>query len=222
MSDDHEYSVEAAREAAERGELGEWVAGFLASPGSDNAPLAARLSDRPRWWLGPVQVPLDQLNRLAGPPDDPVLCPWTRTTGATTSRTWSRRCEDGWEPPPVIVSYRDGRLVLEDGNHRVEARHGQRSPSPSPNAGCRTVLIPRLRLRSAGSVDELVVRPARPDDPCVGGSDPFGQFTVGRDHDHVTIRLGDGGARVVALAGRMHNPPRRPRPPHRLRPGPGP
>ena len=28
--------------------------------------------------------------------------------------------EDGWEPPPLIVSFRDGQLVLEDGNHRVE------------------------------------------------------------------------------------------------------
>jgi hypothetical protein len=44
MSDDHEYSVEAARKAAERGELDAWVARFLASPGSDNAPLAARPS----------------------------------------------------------------------------------------------------------------------------------------------------------------------------------
>ena len=34
---------------------------------------------------------------------------------------------DGWDPAPVIVSYRDGRLVLEDGNHRVESlrRAGQ-------------------------------------------------------------------------------------------------
>jgi hypothetical protein len=33
----------------------------------------------------------------------------------------SRRIEAGHEPPPVIASYRNGRLVLEDGNHRVEA-----------------------------------------------------------------------------------------------------
>ena len=75
MSDDHEYSVEAAREAAELGELDAWVARFLASPGSDNAALADRLSEPPRWWLGPVLVPVDQLYRLAGPPDAPVLCP---------------------------------------------------------------------------------------------------------------------------------------------------
>ena len=83
MSDDHEYSVQAAREAAERDELDAWVARFLASPGSDNAPLADKLSEPRRWWLGPVQLPVDQLQRLAG-------------------------------------SHQDGKLVLEDGNHRVE------------------------------------------------------------------------------------------------------
>jgi hypothetical protein len=120
MSDDHEYSVEGAREAAERGELDAWVARFLASPGSDNAPLAARLSERPCWWLGPVQVPVDQLQRLAGPPDAPVLCPVDDDYWRDDVEDMAERIEDRWEPPPVIVSHRDGRLVLEDGNHRVE------------------------------------------------------------------------------------------------------
>src|SRR5258706_8719870 len=50
--------------------------------------------------------------------------------------------------------------------------------------------------RTHPSVNELVEQPARPDDLRVGGSDPFAQFTVGRDHDHVTMGLGDGGDRV--------------------------
>ena len=29
--------------------------------------------------------------------------------------------DEGWEPPPVVVVYRNDQLVLEDGNHRVEA-----------------------------------------------------------------------------------------------------
>jgi hypothetical protein len=120
MSDDHQYAVEAAREAAQRGELDAWVARFLASPGSDNAALAATLSERPRWWLGPVQVPVDQLHRLAGPPDAPVLCPVDEDYWRDDVDNMAHRIEDRWEPPPVIVSHRDGKLVLEDGNHRVE------------------------------------------------------------------------------------------------------
>ncbi len=120
MSDDHEYSVEAAREAAELGELDAWVASFLTSPGSDNAALADRLSKPPRWWLGPVQVPVDRLQRLAGPPDAPVLCPVDEDYWRDDVEDMAARIEDRWEPPPVIVSHRDGQLVLEDGNHRVE------------------------------------------------------------------------------------------------------
>jgi hypothetical protein len=122
VSDDHEFSVEAARDAAERNELDTWVARFLASPGSDNAALAERLSQPPRWWTGPVRLPIDRLNRLAGPPDAPVLCPvdedyWRDDVDELAERIED---EDDWEPPPVIVSHQDGRLVLEDGNHRVE------------------------------------------------------------------------------------------------------
>ena len=118
MTDDH--SVEAARRAAERDELGDWVARFLASPGSDNAPLAHELSEPPRWWLGPVQLPVDRLHRLAGPPDAPVLCPVDDDFWRDDVDEIAERVEEDWEPPPVIVTHRDGRLVLEDGNHRVE------------------------------------------------------------------------------------------------------
>jgi hypothetical protein len=120
MSEDHEYSVEAARAAAERDELDAWVARFLASSGSDNAALAAKLLQPPRWWLGPVLLPLDQLERLAGPPHAPVLCPVDEDYWRDDVEEMAERIEDRWEPPPVIVSHRDGRLELEDGNHRVE------------------------------------------------------------------------------------------------------
>ena len=115
-----EFSIESAREAAARDELDVWVSRFLASPGSDNAPLAEQLSRELGWWIGPVRLPLSRLNRLAGPPGDPVLCPldedeWDERVDAMESTV-----EEGEELPPVIVSYRQDQLVLEDGNHRVE------------------------------------------------------------------------------------------------------
>jgi hypothetical protein len=120
MTDDDRFSTAAARAAAARDELGTWVAEFLASPGSDNAPLAEELTSRPRWWLGPVQVPLQRLNRLAGPPGEPVMCPVDDDYWRDDVEDLEEKVRDGWEPPPVIASYRDGQLVLEDGNHRVE------------------------------------------------------------------------------------------------------
>jgi hypothetical protein len=128
MTNDDRYSVDAVRAAAARDELAAWVAEFLASPGSDNAPLGEKLTKELRWWLGPVRVPLKQLHRLAGPPGEPVLCPVDEDDWRDDVEDLEERVRDGWEPPPVIVTSRDSQLVLEDGNHRVEGvrRSGDR------------------------------------------------------------------------------------------------
>jgi hypothetical protein len=116
------YSVETAAQAAQQDRLGEWVAEFLASPGSDNAPLAEMLTNPPRFWLGPVQLPLDRLHRLAGPPDQPVLVAVDEDFWRDDVEELAERVEEeGLEPPPVIVTWQRGQLVLEDGNHRAEA-----------------------------------------------------------------------------------------------------
>jgi hypothetical protein len=121
MSGGTEYTPETARAAAQRDQLGDWVAEFLSSPGSDNAELADELTGRLGWWLGPVQVPINDLHRLAGPPGHPVMRQLDEDEWRDDVDDLSRRIEAGHEPPPVIASYRNGRLVLEDGNHRVEA-----------------------------------------------------------------------------------------------------
>jgi hypothetical protein len=119
-SDGHEYSVEAARAAADRDELNAWVAQFLASPGSDNAVLGEELTEPPRTWVGPMRLPIDRLHRLAGPSGDPVLVPVDDDYWRDDIDGMAARIEQGWEPPPVIVTFRDDQLALEDGNHRVE------------------------------------------------------------------------------------------------------
>jgi len=121
MRDHHEFSVDAARAAAADDALDAWMAEFLASPGSDNAELAEILRDRELWWLGPLLLPIDRLHRLAGPPGHPVLTEvdegwWRDDVGAL-----GERISAGWEPPPLVVTHRDRQLVVEDGNHRIEA-----------------------------------------------------------------------------------------------------
>ena len=120
MTDAHPYSVESARAAAARDELDEWVEAFLASPGSDNAPLGEVLKENKRCWLGPVLVPVDRLHRLAGPPEHPVLCPVDEDYWRDDVDDLEQKVREGWQPPPVIASFRNGQIVLEDGNHRVE------------------------------------------------------------------------------------------------------
>ena len=121
MTENVEYSVETARAAAERDELDAWVADFLASPGSDNAELGEALTGGSHLWIGPVQLPLDQLNRLAGPPGAPVLEAVEEDEWRDDVQDLAEDIDDGAKPPPVIVTHENDQLKLEDGNHRVEA-----------------------------------------------------------------------------------------------------
>lgn len=119
---DPEFNVTTARRAAEQDRLDEWIRRFLASEGSDNAALAEQLTAEPHWWVGPVPLRIDRLHRLAGPADQPVLRPvdddyWRDDVAELADKI----DDDDVEPPPVVVMYRDGQHVLEDGNHRVEA-----------------------------------------------------------------------------------------------------
>lgn len=119
MSTPHEFTVDAARAAAADDTLAAWVVDFLASPGSDNAELGKQLKSDVRHWHGPVQLPFDQLHRLAGPPDQPTL---TRLTDddLDTVDDMEASIDEGWDPPPLVVTFQHGQLVVEDGNHRIE------------------------------------------------------------------------------------------------------
>jgi hypothetical protein len=123
---DPAFSLRAAKEAADRDETARWVGAFLASRGSDNGVLAAALAQREHWWLGPVEVALDRLERLAGPEPD-VVCPIDEDEWEEDVESMEESLDQGWEPPPLLVQYQGGRLLLQDGNHRYEAlrRAGQ-------------------------------------------------------------------------------------------------
>jgi len=121
MTERHPFDVDTARDAARRGQLDRWVREFLASPGSDNADLADQLVVERDWWTGPVRLPIAELSRLAGPPDHPVLAPVDEDDWRDDVYDLADKVRDGYEPPPVVVTCRDGQLLLEDGNHRVEA-----------------------------------------------------------------------------------------------------
>jgi len=121
MTEPHPFAVDSARQAAEQGDLARWVRSFLASPGSDNAELGEQLVAERAWWAGPVRLPIAELGRLAGPPDHPVLEPVDDDEWRDDVYELADKVRDGYEPPPVVVTCRDGQLLLEDGNHRVEA-----------------------------------------------------------------------------------------------------
>jgi hypothetical protein len=120
MDDTHRFTLAGAQRAAADDELAQWVGAFLASPGSDNAILAAALAQDEHWWLGPLHVFVDDLVRLAGPEDD-ALCAVEPEEWEGDVDAMEDSLEEGWQPPPLLAEYQDGRLLLQDGNHRFEA-----------------------------------------------------------------------------------------------------
>lgn len=117
-----EHTVEGARAARDDGELAAWIGDFLRSPGSDNAVLGDELESSGRVWDGPVELPFDELHRLAGPPDQPTLGEFDDGDDNERVEEMEESIEDeDWEPAPLIVTIDDeGQYRVEDGNHRIE------------------------------------------------------------------------------------------------------
>jgi hypothetical protein len=120
MSAPQPFSLASALDAQANDTIATWVGEFLASRGSDNAALAAGLAQDRHWWLGPVQVQVDELIRLAGPEDD-ALCPIEPEEGKDDVESMEGSIERGWEPPPLLAQFHEDQLLLQDGNHRYEA-----------------------------------------------------------------------------------------------------
>ena len=120
MGSDRRFSLASARTAAAEERTALWVGDFLASRGSDNAPLAAALATKRHWWYGPARVPIERIVRLAGPEPDALL-PMEPETYEDDVDAMVDSLEEGWQPPPLILEYRDGDLLLQDGTHRLEA-----------------------------------------------------------------------------------------------------
>jgi hypothetical protein len=122
MTDKDRFSLASASAAADISDeaIARWVGDFLASRGSDNEVLAAALAQAPHWWFGPIELPVAELERLAGPEDE-ALCDIDPEEWEDDVDAMQDSIDDGWEPPPLLAEWQSGRLLLQDGNHRYEA-----------------------------------------------------------------------------------------------------
>lgn len=113
------FNVKEAIEFSKEGRIEEWVHLFLNSVG-DNVPFSEGLKLQKRYWLGPIMMELDRLNRCCGPeigikyvmPEEN----WERHVGEM-----QKMIRKGWDMPPLIVNHQNGYLEVNDGNHRYEA-----------------------------------------------------------------------------------------------------
>ena len=114
-----EYTRTEAVGYAEAGRIEEWLHAFLQGP-ADNAAFSEGLQQKPRHWLGPVNVALDHIERCCGPePHMEYVMPeesWQERTALF--RTW---LAEAWDMPPLIGQLHEGRVSVRDGNHRMGA-----------------------------------------------------------------------------------------------------
>jgi len=120
VTKDKNFSLASAQHAADEGRLTEWVVDFLASPGSNNPALAAALAMSGATYLGPIRFALDRLTPMAGPDRDEVVVSVPEEVWEFDVEAMEHSVEQGWHPPPLLVSHHAGKYFLEDGNHRYE------------------------------------------------------------------------------------------------------
>lgn len=113
------FTVEEALEFASKGEIEEWVHLFLNSIG-DNTPFSEGLKLQKRYWLGPLFIELDKLRRCCGPePEMQFVVP--EDSWEIHITCFQNLIRNGWRMPPLIA-YNEGEyLLVNDGNHRLEA-----------------------------------------------------------------------------------------------------
>ncbi len=113
------FTVEEAIDFSTKGKIEEWVHLFLNSVG-DNKALSEGLNLQKRFWLGPISISLENLKRCCGP--EPYM------EYVDSAKAWEKHIRrfrqlinDGWNIPPLIAENIKGKLIVRDGNHRLEA-----------------------------------------------------------------------------------------------------
>lgn len=119
-----EFSTARAIEHAAAGRLERWIYSYLATGAWANPGLAQGLQQQPRWWLGPLELPLAQLQRACGPEPEMEYrvsqASWDEHLTRIAAHLTAHRTAP-LAVAPLIVEYRAGRLSVRDGNHRYGA-----------------------------------------------------------------------------------------------------
>jgi hypothetical protein len=115
----HSYTSMSAIEYSKLGKLDEWVHSFLRGEGN-NIPFSTGLKLENRYFIGPVRMPLDIFQRCCGPEDN-MKHQIDRNGFEYRVDAMGTRLQNGWDMPPLIINYANGRFELNDGNHRYEA-----------------------------------------------------------------------------------------------------
>lgn len=116
---DMKFTINEAVSYSKDGRIEEWVHLFLNSVGG-NPPFSQGLKLEKRYWLGPVHIEISKLKRCCGPePEMQFHNP--RDEWEFEIEKFRELIRSGWDMPPLIVQHEGDDLVINDGNHRIEA-----------------------------------------------------------------------------------------------------
>lgn len=116
---EYRCTLSSAAQFAGEGRLEEWVHGFLLSDGN-NKGFSDGLKLCPRYFFGPMVMPLNLFRRCCGPEEDMTY----RVDAAGFEKRVAGLVEairSQPDMPPLIAHYVNGDFELNDGNHRFEA-----------------------------------------------------------------------------------------------------
>jgi hypothetical protein len=118
------FDVPTAQRYARQGCLEDWIHAYLMGGPWANPGLSDGLKLQPRWWRGPLLLPLERLERACGPEEGieyrVPLESWQRRTRSLADSILAA----GGSPltiPPLIINFDNGVWSVRDGNHRHEA-----------------------------------------------------------------------------------------------------
>jgi hypothetical protein len=104
------YNLASVRQFAAMGQLETWIHAYLNDGEWANPGLSEGLTLQQRYWLGPLEMALDQLVRTCGPepemPHQVALDSWERRV-----ENIAGQLEHPDDLPPLIVEYRQGMLL---------------------------------------------------------------------------------------------------------------
>ena len=121
------FDVASCEAARRKGAIDDWVDRYLAAGPWANDGLRTGLRLAPRLWIGPLGLPLANLERCCGPEPtmkyrEPEDIWQRRTIGMASGLTTPEAL------PPLLVEWRAGTLSIRDGNHRHAAMTLRRWP----------------------------------------------------------------------------------------------
>jgi len=111
------FGVLSCIDAANCGRLDDWVHRYLSGGLWANAGLRDGLRLQRRYWIGPLLVPLQKLERCCGP--EPAMeFPVPTDAWENKISNIASGLTDPKNLPPLIVEWRAGVLSVRDGSHR--------------------------------------------------------------------------------------------------------